>query len=523
MIDILNNKIELIKMFIDNTPIAYVVLDREYRIHYINKSFVKLRKLDMNTTIGNKCYNLSNGGVRCANCAVAQTLSSGKAAFVTRKDILQEGTVRFIDDYAIPLQYDENNQVEFVLEIMIDRSKEMMAREQRNKDYDEILSMLSVLLESKDRYTANHSDNVRKLSLNLAFALGMSQEEAFEISVAASLHDMGKVTIADSIINKNGKLTDEEFFQMKNHPVASFDILEGLSSFKKMGHIARHHHERVDGNGYPDGLTGDEISIGAKIVAIADTYDAMTTTRSYRKSLSHDYAVQEITRVAGKQLDADIAKVFVEMDFENMVDGVYEKKKPRKNHFERVITQIDNSPPKEDEMKNLSQLDMNNLLMEIFKSTPCGYLLLDKNQNIQFISDYLMDYFDIADNDTIGMNWQEFLGLDNISITTSAISACVHSGKTEHLRQECVINSRSMIFDVYGVPIYDGDNNLECIIGITIDRTKEIELKRSREKDFDRLIDKLNTILLAKKEETDEINLSQSIAQLQERINQLKS
>ena len=141
---------ELIRLLIDNTPVAYIILDDQYRIHYINDSFLKLRKLDPETTLGKVCYDISNNGKHCRQCAVEQALSTGQKAFIARKDTLPDGSVRFIDDYAIPIGHNGAGDERYVLEIMVNRSEEMLARERRDADYDETLSILAQLLEAKD-------------------------------------------------------------------------------------------------------------------------------------------------------------------------------------------------------------------------------------------------------------------------------------------------------------------------------------------------------------------------------------
>ena len=141
---------ELIRLLIDNTPVAYIILDDQYRIHYINDSFLKLRKLDPETTLGKVCYDISNNGKHCRQCAVEQALKTGQKAFIARKDTLPDGSVRFIDDYAIPIGRNGHGDERYVLEIMVNRSEEMLARERRDADYDETLSILAQLLEAKD-------------------------------------------------------------------------------------------------------------------------------------------------------------------------------------------------------------------------------------------------------------------------------------------------------------------------------------------------------------------------------------
>ncbi len=520
MLDILKSKSELIKLFIDNTPIAYVILDNQYRIHYINESFAKLRNLDMDKVYGDKCYNLSNGGKQCTKCAVAKSLETGERAFLSRKDFLPNGAIRFIDDYAIPLQLDEDGNVLYILEIMIDRTKEMLALEQRNKDYDEILQILSTLLEAKDHYTAHHSDNVRKLSLNLARALNLTPDEVFEISVAASLHDIGKVRIPDSIINKNGKLTDDEYRIIKNHPIESYNMLEGLESFRNIRNIARHHHERYDGYGYPDKLAKNEISMGSKIVAVADTYDAITTTRSYRNANSHENALKEIESVMGSQLDKTVATAFINMDFENMVDGLYAAR--NNNHLERVITQSsDIDIADSNEMSKLSKIDLSTLFERIFEATPCGYILMDKNRKVLYVSEYLKDYLELASKDFTNEACHKVIGLGEESCSDCAVLKCIENRKVEHMQQEILKGSRNKIFDVFAVPLVQKDGDVENVIEVIIDRTDEILAQRARKNDFEKLISMLENIFASKKEQIDTYNLTDVIINLQKRLYEL--
>ncbi len=516
------SKADLVKMFIDNTPIAYIILDKDYRIHYINKSFARLRKLDIEETIGDCCYNISNAGVRCANCAVALALENGEKAFISRKDVLPDGSVRFIDDYAIPLQMNEDGEVEYVLEIMINRTQEMLAREQRNKDYDEILSIFATLIEAKDSYTAAHSDNVRRLSLNLARELGLSRDEIFEISVAASLHDIGKVDIPESIINKPGKLTEDEFGVIKGHPVASHKMLEGLSSFGRIMDIALHHHERVAGGGYPDGLRGDEISLGAKIVAVTDTYDAITTTRSYRKALSHEYALEEIKRVMGTQLDEEVARAFIGMDFAKVTDEVYDDPASDSEPVERVITVQAVKKPVDFAVAQ-SKLDQDHLLGEIFENTPCGYILMDKERRVLYASEYFLEYMGLAREDVLGNICYEAGGIGSSPCENCAIERALKSGKTEYMRQEQYTGNGRKIFDLYGVPLVEADGSVEQVIEIIIDRTSEILLERARENDFKKLIEMLGEVFEKQKDELDESNLSDQIVLMRKRLNELLS
>ncbi len=515
------SKTELAKIFIDNTPVAYIILDKDYRIHYINKSFAILRNLDMETTLGDRCYNISNGGVRCPNCAVAEALATGKKAFVSRKDILPDGSVRFIDDYAIPLQMDDGGEVEYVLEIMINRTQEMLARETRNRDYDEILAILTTLLEAKDSYTAQHSDNVRRLSLNLARAMNLPPDKVFEITVAASLHDIGKVHTPDIIINKPGKLTAEEFSVMQKHPVESSRMLEGLSSFEVIKEIALHHHERVDGTGYPDGLSGEEIPLGAKIVAVADTYDAITTTRSYRAAMPHEYALEEIQRAAGTQLDKAVADVFAQMDFEALSDALYgTEEQTQQKPVERVLVQ--KTGPQDKAPQPLrKKINQDQLLQEIFRNTPYGYILMDKNRKVLFASDYFLDYMGLEEAQVLGNVCYEAGGIGSKPCENCSIERALHSGKTEYMRQEQFTGKGRKIFDLYGVPLVEADGSIEYVIEIVMDRTEEALFERARAQDFERLIDMLGEVYEQESGQLAEKKLFDEAKALRKRLNEL--
>ncbi len=517
-----NSTSELVRMFIDNTPIAYVILDKDYRIHYINESFANLRKLDMKATIGDRCYNISNGGTRCKKCAVAEALNTGQKAFVSRKDTLPDGSIRFIDDYAVPLQKNDKGEVEFVLEIMINRTQEMLAREQRNRNYDEILAIFSTLLEAKDSYTATHSDSVRQISLGIAHAMGLSPDEVFEISVAASLHDIGKVNIPGSIINKPSRLNDEEFAIIKSHPVGSYEMLDGLSSFHKIRDITLHHHERVDGRGYPDGLTGDNISLGAKIVAVADTYDAITSTRSYRKALTKEYAVSEILRVAGTQLDKAVCEALAGMDLDDVAGDIYDRPPQKTQQVERVLKQaIHDDEPQIDFVDMHNSIDKDQLLGEIFNNTPCGYILMDKTRKVIYASDYFLNYMGLTKEDVLGKLCYEAGGIGSKPCEHCSIERALASGKTEYIRQEQYTNNGRKVFDLFGVPLVEKDGNIEYVIEIVIDRTEEVRLERSREQDFKRLISMLGEILDVQKDGIEVQKLSEKVIALRKRLNDL--
>ncbi len=168
-------------------------------------------------------------------------------------------------------------------------------------------------IDAKDTYTQGHSNRVARYSRMIAEISGKTEEECDDVFYAALLHDVGKIGIPDAIINKKGKLTLEEFEVIKSHPVIGDQILSEISGFPYLASAARHHHERYDGMGYPDRLKGEEIPELARIISVADAYDAMTSNRSYRSHLPQDAVRRELTLCSGTQFDPGFAKIMVEL------------------------------------------------------------------------------------------------------------------------------------------------------------------------------------------------------------------
>jgi len=172
---------------------------------------------------------------------------------------------------------------------------------------------LASAIDAKDEYTRHHSTRVTDFTLKIAAKMGFSEKELGELELAAVLHDVGKIGVPESILNKPGKLTDEEFKIVMEHPVRGEAILSPVIELKEIGRIVRAHHERYDGRGYPDKLKGREIPLGARIMSIADTYDSITSERPYRKAASHRYAVKEIIGCSGTQFDPEVVENFLEI------------------------------------------------------------------------------------------------------------------------------------------------------------------------------------------------------------------
>ncbi|MGB9678485.1 MAG: HD-GYP domain-containing protein [Thermoanaerobacteraceae bacterium] len=174
----------------------------------------------------------------------------------------------------------------------------------------EMEDSLITALEAKDIYTQGHSKRVFKLVSNIVDKMELNENEAEKIKTAAKLHDIGKIGINDNILNKPTKLTEEEFAVIMDHPVMGYEIINKIKAMGDIAKIIRHHHERYDGNGYPDGLKGENIPLGSRIIAIADSCDAMTSKRAYRNSFTMAQAIEELRKNAGKQFDPELVEVF---------------------------------------------------------------------------------------------------------------------------------------------------------------------------------------------------------------------
>lgn len=171
--------------------------------------------------------------------------------------------------------------------------------------------LLADLLDRRDPYTSEHSQRVAHLTeLILRQFPDLPYEEYEAILSAARIHDLGKIATTDFVLSKPGRLTDEEFALIKRHPVEGSEILRRLTPYRQVVRIVRHHHERWDGKGYPDGLAGEDIPFGSRVIAVADTYDAMTSTRAYRAAMTHEQAMAEIRRCAGTQFDPAVVDAF---------------------------------------------------------------------------------------------------------------------------------------------------------------------------------------------------------------------
>ena len=193
--------------------------------------------------------------------------------------------------------------------------------EMLEKAYLESIQTLRYTVEAKDTYTRGHSDRVSEYSVLIGKHAGLSDNDLKNLQIGGLFHDVGKIGVPDAILQKESKLTDDEYSEIKNHPSIGAHILSTATIFKDMIPIVKHHHEKYDGTGYPGKLAGENIPYLARIAAIADSFDAMTSRRTYRDSLSIETVISEFRRCKGTQFDPELTDVFLDI-LENHFDEI---------------------------------------------------------------------------------------------------------------------------------------------------------------------------------------------------------
>lgn len=166
---------------------------------------------------------------------------------------------------------------------------------------DDLIDMIIVTLDARDPYTYSHSERVAALSVLIASEMDLSEEDVEKIHIAAHLHDIGKIGVTDVVLNKDGRLSKDEIIQMQSHSLIGHNILKKLDIFEEIANIVLHHHERYDGAGYPDNLKEENIPLESRIIAVADSFDAITSDRTYRPGSSYEAGFEEINKHVDEQ------------------------------------------------------------------------------------------------------------------------------------------------------------------------------------------------------------------------------
>lgn len=229
---------------------------------------------------------------------------------------LNEDQVAKARRHGVDATFPEGVEVEGLVEQLAKWAREARRAAERSRLLSQVrrrvvtmVDQLANALEARDPYTAGHSLRVARLSLLIADELGLSAHQRAVLEHGAALHDIGKIAVRREVLHKPGRLTDEEYEHIKIHPVVGREILEPVADFQELLDLVYLHHERIDGQGYPEGRRGSDIPLLAQIVAVADTFDAMTSDRPYRKGMPTDQALAILEAVAGTQLNPDLVGI----------------------------------------------------------------------------------------------------------------------------------------------------------------------------------------------------------------------
>jgi PAS domain S-box-containing protein/putative nucleotidyltransferase with HDIG domain len=313
----------------DSMPYGVMLLDADLNILRENHYISKLYNIPFQTMAEKRCCDINFGSSKPAEfCSALQSkIISGSESIEYHDANLN----KYFMMHGTPILDEEGSTKAFVLSL-IDiteiKDKEMKLIESKDaffnmlKELDISYKEIKVLYESlihsfvnaidaKSPWTKGHSERVTNYSVAIAKEMGLMEQEIEMLRMAALLHDVGKIGTYDVILDKPGKLTDEEFALIRLHPVRGEEILKPIKQLRDLLPIIRHHHERVDGRGYPDGLTDGQIPFLSKIIAVADSYDSMTSDRPYRPAPSKDYAIAELRRCSGTQFDREAAEAFL--------------------------------------------------------------------------------------------------------------------------------------------------------------------------------------------------------------------
>jgi putative two-component system response regulator len=228
-----------------------------------------------------------------------------------KSGIVEEYIVKPVDMEVLFLK------IERILSRRIFQSQIQRSHRRNQMLFLNILQVMAKVLEAKDPYTKFHSEKVAKYARQIAKRKNYNPRQLELIQISGILHDFGKIGIKESVLNKPGGLTDHEYEAVKRHPLIASAILEPIEELRVIIRDIRHHHERYDGKGYPDGLSGEGIPVGARILCVADSYDAMTSSRSYHDPMPEEDARAEMLRCKGSQFDPDLVDLFMEVLDEN--------------------------------------------------------------------------------------------------------------------------------------------------------------------------------------------------------------
>jgi len=304
---------------LDSFPFYVLVIDSEHRIELANKAVTQALGVTPDAIIGHFCPKAVHGmDTAFPGCPLEEAVEHGNIA--VERELFDSEHGRWLSSCVYPIGSHASTGQHLFLHIIQDIHDRKTAAERIRNTLSETVHALGAVVESKDRYTAGHQDRVAQLAKAIAERMGLAEGDQEGLHVAAMVHDIGKLSIPAEILSKPGSLTSTEIQLVRVHPKAGFDILKPVSFPWPVADIVLQHHERMDGSGYPQGLRGSSILLEARILAVSDVVEAMSSHRPYRPALRVEAALEELKQHKGilydpRIVDACIA-VFQEDGFE---------------------------------------------------------------------------------------------------------------------------------------------------------------------------------------------------------------
>lgn len=306
----LSKSYQLSELAMLTVPSAIILFTEHGVIEFVNHAATALLG-DEQSVVGTNIFSYDSIMVSGIGGLIQKGNKGEKASLNEVPFVLENKlTTRILNCIALPIDKSSNSELYRSMLVITDISKEIELIETIEKQYLNMFRSFAKFIDAKDEYTGFHSANVSKYVRIILRKLELNKQVEEDILIAANLHDIGKVGISDVILNKPGSLTADEFEQIKNHSVIGYQLLEEIEGYENIAKYIKYHHERWDGNGYPERLKENEIPLGSQIISVCDAYDAMTTDRVYRAGKSQKRALEILREESGKQFSPVIVDLF---------------------------------------------------------------------------------------------------------------------------------------------------------------------------------------------------------------------
>ena len=293
-----------------------LVIDREFRIAFINDSLCNMGRVNRREVLHRSVLSVFHDGRKQTGCGdyVGPLVESmdletpilGREVYL-RLAAAGQGAWFLVNTF---LLRDAAGRAEYAVGMYVSINRFKRMEFQLGEVNVSILNAFTKAINARDQYTRLHSDNVSGLMGGFAEYLRLPTEQITTAYIAGLIHDVGKIGISEHVLNKPGRLTEADYEEIKRHSAKGAEILQEVAGFEELAHMVRHHHERYDGKGYPDAIAGERIPFHSRMLAICDSYDAMTSVRCYSAARSTEQALQEIANCSGRQFDPDLAERF---------------------------------------------------------------------------------------------------------------------------------------------------------------------------------------------------------------------